>query len=71
MAYKTILIGLYWSWIGLSIQFEKWIWIDNHKFSKDLEWIDNPKKWIDNPKKWIEQYTETTSKSSTEMNLLV
>ena len=31
-------------WIGLPIHFEKWIWIGNHKFAKDLDWIGNPKK---------------------------
>ena len=38
-------LDLDWIWIGLSFHFEKWIWIwiDNHKFSKDLDWIDNPK----------------------------
>ena len=41
-----------WIWIELSIHFEKWIWIwsDNHKLAKHLDWIDNPKK------NWIEQY---------------
>ncbi len=36
----------FWIWIGLSICFEKWIWvwIDNHIFAMDLDWIDNPKK---------------------------
>jgi len=37
-------------WIGLldysiriEIHFEKWIWIVNHIFVMDLDWIDNPK----------------------------
>jgi len=30
--------------IGLSIHFENWIWIVNHIFVMDLNWIDNPKK---------------------------
>jgi hypothetical protein len=34
-------------WIGLSIHFEKWIWIVNHKFLVDLDWIENLKKWIE------------------------
>jgi hypothetical protein len=31
-----------WIWIGLSIHFEKliWIWIDNHIFAMDLDWIE-------------------------------
>jgi len=33
-----------WIWIGLSIHFEKWIWIVNNIFLMDLDWIDNPKK---------------------------
>ncbi len=47
--------GLDWNWqsnskldfrFGLSIHFEKWfwIWINNHIFVMDLDWIDNPKK---------------------------
>ncbi len=38
-----------YSWIGLSIRFEKWIWtwIDNHLFAMDLDWIDNPKNRIE------------------------
>ena len=32
------------SWIGLSIHFENQIWIVNHIFVMDLDWIDNPKK---------------------------
>jgi hypothetical protein len=36
-----------WIWIGLSIHLEKWIWIVNHIFVMDLDWIDNPKNWIE------------------------
>jgi hypothetical protein len=28
-------------WIGLSIHFEKWIWIVNNIFVMNLDWIDN------------------------------
>ncbi len=33
-------------WIGLSIHFEKWIWIwiVNHIYLMDLDWINNPKE---------------------------
>jgi len=29
---------------GLSINFKNWIWIVDHTFVMDLDWIDNPKK---------------------------
>ena len=34
-----------WIVIGMSIHFENWIWIwiVNHIFLMDLDWIDNPK----------------------------
>ncbi len=40
--------------IGLSIQFEKWIWIwiDNQIIVMDLDWIDNPKK-LDLTTAWL------------------
>ena len=43
---KYLKILFHWIVIGLSIHFEKWIWIwiVNHKFAKDLDWIDNPNK---------------------------
>ncbi len=34
-----------WIWIGSSIHYEKWIWIFNHIFVMDLDWIDKKKKF--------------------------
>jgi hypothetical protein len=47
-----------WIRIGLSIHFEKWIWIwiDNHIFLMDLDWIDNPKK-SDWATAWVSLYS--------------
>ncbi len=39
----------YMTVIGLSIDFEKWIfiWIVNHIVVMDLDWVNNPKNWIE------------------------
>jgi hypothetical protein len=44
--YLTILFILSSSWIviGLPIHFKNLIWIFNHIFVLDFDWIDNPKK---------------------------
>jgi hypothetical protein len=34
--------------IGLSIHFEKWVWIDYHIFVMDFDWIDNTKIGLSN-----------------------
>jgi hypothetical protein len=38
-----------WIVVGFSIHFEKWIWIwiSNHIFVMDLDWIDNKKNRIE------------------------
>jgi hypothetical protein len=35
-----------WIVIGLSIHFKKWIWIFNHMFVLDLDWIYNKKNGL-------------------------